>query len=123
MYTKYGQTDVSTSSASSSLSTNSTLDPQMDLFYSLRQESVKRVRSDQSATNEYGRYIETDWIQNMTLVKFNNFDILAWWKGMKNQFSVLPAMAQDLLAVQASTVYYRYEEQDSHGLLWRCVFA
>ena len=35
---------------------------------------------------------------------FENFDILAWWKGNESQFPVLAAITRDLLTVQASTV-------------------
>ncbi|GJU50710.1 zinc finger BED domain-containing protein RICESLEEPER 2 [Tanacetum coccineum] len=73
------------------------MDTQMDLFYSLRQESTKWARSDQSSTNEFGRYIGTDWINTMGPEEFKQFDILAWWKGRESQFLVLAAMAWDLL--------------------------
>ncbi|KAD1274136.1 hypothetical protein E3N88_43079 [Mikania micrantha] len=36
--------------------------------------------------------------------RFENFDILAWWKQKESQFPILSAMARDLLSVQASTV-------------------
>ncbi|GKA14610.1 zinc finger BED domain-containing protein RICESLEEPER 2 [Tanacetum coccineum] len=36
--------------------------------------------------------------------EFTQFDILAWWKGKESQFSVLAAMARDLLNVQAFMV-------------------
>ncbi|GJV25405.1 zinc finger BED domain-containing protein RICESLEEPER 2 [Tanacetum coccineum] len=91
-------------SASLSFSANTTMDPQMGLFYSLRQESAKWARSDQSSTNEIGRYIRIDWINTMGPEEFTKFDILAWWKGRESQFSVLAVMARDLLSVQPSTV-------------------
>ncbi|GJY35569.1 zinc finger BED domain-containing protein RICESLEEPER 2 [Tanacetum coccineum] len=95
-----GVVNVSTTSApsSSSMSTNTSI------FHTLRQESVKRARSDQIGTNEFGRYTGTDWISAMEQEEFNNFDILSWWKGRQTQFPVLSIMARDLLSVQASTV-------------------
>ncbi|GJW91002.1 zinc finger BED domain-containing protein RICESLEEPER 2 [Tanacetum coccineum] len=80
------------------------MDPQMGLFYRLRQEYTKRARGDQSPTNEFGRYVGTDWIDTVQPEEFTKFDILAWWKGRESQFPVLAAMARDLLSVQASTV-------------------
>nr|GEZ64644.1 zinc finger BED domain-containing protein RICESLEEPER 2 [Tanacetum cinerariifolium] len=60
--------------------------------------------SDNTGTNEFGRYAETDWIISMEQEEFNEFDILSWWKGRQSQFPVLSIMARDLLSVQASTV-------------------
>ncbi|KAE8696003.1 Cyclin-D2-1 [Hibiscus syriacus] len=40
----------------------------------------------------------------MTFEEFESLDILAWWKEKEAQFPILPAMARDLLTVQASTV-------------------
>ncbi|GJZ25569.1 zinc finger BED domain-containing protein RICESLEEPER 2 [Tanacetum coccineum] len=99
-FNKYGSKDVSTTSApsSSSMSSNTSI------FHTLRQESVKRSRSDNTGTNEFGRYTGTDWIISMEQEEFNNFDILSWWKGRQSQFPVLSIMARDLLSVQASTV-------------------
>nr|GEV19776.1 zinc finger BED domain-containing protein RICESLEEPER 2-like [Tanacetum cinerariifolium] len=74
------------------------------IFHTLRQESVKRSRSDNTATNEFERYAGTDWIISMEQEEFNAFDILSWWKGRQSQFPVLSIMARDLLSVQASTV-------------------
>ncbi|GJS16342.1 zinc finger BED domain-containing protein RICESLEEPER 2-like protein [Tanacetum coccineum] len=133
-YNKYGSTNVSTSSTSSSFSTNTTMDSMLGLFYSLRQENTKRARSDQSSTNEVERYIGNDWINTMGRKEFTKFDILAWCKGMESQFPVLAAMARDLLSVQASTVASESTFSISGRVLsirrtrltlhlWRCVFA
>ncbi|GJX43242.1 zinc finger BED domain-containing protein RICESLEEPER 2 [Tanacetum coccineum] len=99
-FNKYGSPNVSTSSAPSSSSTSS----KFSLSHTLRQESVKRVRSDQTGTNEFGRYTITDWISALGQEEFESFDILSWWKARKSQFPVLAIMARDLLSVQASTV-------------------
>ncbi|GJX70099.1 zinc finger BED domain-containing protein RICESLEEPER 2 [Tanacetum coccineum] len=103
-FNKYGSTNVLTSSASSSFSTNATMDSILGLFYSLRQESTKRAKTDQSSTKEFRRYIGTDWINTMGPEEFTKFDILTWWKGRESRFPVLAAMARDLLSVQASTI-------------------
>nr|GEW96491.1 zinc finger BED domain-containing protein RICESLEEPER 2 [Tanacetum cinerariifolium] len=99
-FNKYGSKNVSTCSAPSSSSTSSNT----SIFHMLRQESVKRSRSDNTGTNEFGRYAGTNWIISMEQEEFNEFDILSWWKGRQSQFSVLSIMARDLLSVQASTV-------------------
>nr|GEZ56580.1 zinc finger BED domain-containing protein RICESLEEPER 2 [Tanacetum cinerariifolium] len=67
-------------------------------------KKVKRSRSDNTGTNEFGRYTETDWIISMEQEEFNNFDILSWWKVRQSQFPVLSIMARDLLSIQASRV-------------------
>nr|GEW42592.1 zinc finger BED domain-containing protein RICESLEEPER 2-like [Tanacetum cinerariifolium] len=59
---------------------------------------------NQTSTNEFERYIGTDWINAMEQEEFESFDILSWWKGRQYQFPVLSIMARDLLSVQASTV-------------------
>nr|GEU96589.1 zinc finger BED domain-containing protein RICESLEEPER 2-like [Tanacetum cinerariifolium] len=94
------QEDVSTSSApsSSSMSSNTSI------FHTLRQESVKRSRSDNTGNNKFMRYTGTDCIISMEQEEFNNFDILSWGKGRQSQFPVLSIMARDLLSVQASTI-------------------
>nr|GEZ31193.1 putative transcription factor/ chromatin remodeling BED-type(Zn) family [Tanacetum cinerariifolium] len=99
-FNKYGSENVSTSSApsSSSMSSNTSI------FHTLRQESVKRSRSDNTGTNEFRRYARTDWIISMEQEEFNAFDILTWWKGRQSQFPVLSIMARDLLSVQAFTL-------------------
>nr|GEX02511.1 zinc finger BED domain-containing protein RICESLEEPER 2-like [Tanacetum cinerariifolium] len=74
------------------------------IFHTLRQESVKRSRSDNTGRKEFGRYAGTDWIISMEQEEFNEFDILSWWKRRQSQFPVLSIMARDLLSVQASTV-------------------
>nr|GEX43321.1 RNA-directed DNA polymerase, eukaryota, reverse transcriptase zinc-binding domain protein [Tanacetum cinerariifolium] len=81
-FNKYGSKNVPTSSAhsSSSMSSNTSI------FHTLRQESVKRSRSDNTGTNEFGRYAGTDWIISMEQEEFNAFDILSWWKGRQSQF-------------------------------------
>ncbi|GKC96698.1 hypothetical protein Tco_1162140 [Tanacetum coccineum] len=58
----------------------------LGLYHTLREESVKRARIDQTDNNEFGRYIETDWIRDMRPEEFANFNILAWWKGRQAQF-------------------------------------
>ncbi|GJY47724.1 zinc finger BED domain-containing protein RICESLEEPER 2 [Tanacetum coccineum] len=101
-FNKYGSKDVSTTSApsSSSMSSNTSI------FHTLRQESVKRSRSDNTGTNEFGMIITGIrlWCISHEQEEFNNFDILSWWKGRQSQFPVLSIMARDLLSVQASTV-------------------
>nr|GEZ17720.1 zinc finger BED domain-containing protein RICESLEEPER 2 [Tanacetum cinerariifolium] len=80
------------------------MDSMLGLFYSLRQENTKRAKSNQTLTNEFGRYIGTDWINTMGPEEFTKLDILTWWKGRESQFSVLAIMARDLLSVHASTI-------------------
>ena len=80
------------------------MDPELNLFSNLRQESGKRARSENLSSNEYGRYTGTDWINTMTHDEFKNFDVLNWWKLRESQFPVLAHMARDLLSVQASMV-------------------
>ncbi|GKA91979.1 zinc finger BED domain-containing protein RICESLEEPER 2 [Tanacetum coccineum] len=89
-FNKYGSRNVSTISApsSSSMSTNTSV------FHTLRQESVKRARSDQIGTNEFGRYTGTDWISAMEQASIDH----------GSRFPVLSIMARDLLSLQASTV-------------------
>nr|GEW72797.1 replication protein A 70 kDa DNA-binding subunit B [Tanacetum cinerariifolium] len=84
------------------------------IFHTLRQESVKQSRSDNTGTNEFGRYAGTDWIISMEQEEFNAFDILAWWKGRQSQFPVLSIMARDLLSVQASTDHLDAQERIQH---------
>ena len=103
-FEKYGATNVGTSSVPSMWTSSSSVDPDLDLFSSLRQESGKRARSDNLTSNEYGRYTGTDWLNTITSEEFKKFDVLNWWKQRESQFPVLAAMARDLLSVQASTV-------------------
>ncbi|GKD35997.1 zinc finger BED domain-containing protein RICESLEEPER 2 [Tanacetum coccineum] len=60
---------------------SSSISSSTSIFHKLRQESVKRSRSDNTGTNEFGRYTGTDWIIFMEQKEFNNFDILSLWKG------------------------------------------
>ncbi|GJU21362.1 zinc finger BED domain-containing protein RICESLEEPER 2 [Tanacetum coccineum] len=76
----------------------------LSIFQRLRQESIKRSRSENTGTNEFGRYTGTDWIIDMEQEELNNFNILCWWKERQSQFLVLSIMAGDLLSIQASTV-------------------
>lgn len=105
-FEKYGATNVGTSSVPSMWSSSSTVDPDLDLFSNLRQESGKRARSENLNSNEYGRYTGTEWLNTITAEELKKFDslLLNWWKQMESQFPVLAAMARDLLSVQASTV-------------------
>ena len=50
------------------------------------------------------RYTGTDFLSVMSPEDFATFDILAWWREKEQQFSILAAMARDLLTVEASTV-------------------
>ncbi|GJW21444.1 zinc finger BED domain-containing protein RICESLEEPER 2 [Tanacetum coccineum] len=96
--------DEETSKKQNSAPSSSSISSSTSIFHTLRQESVKRSRSDNTGTNEFGRYTGTDWIISMEQKEFNNFDILSLWKGRQSQFPVLSIMARDLLSVQAFTV-------------------
>ncbi|KAL4590434.1 hypothetical protein LXL04_003363 [Taraxacum kok-saghyz] len=54
------------------------------LYNTLRNDNTKRARS--------------------STPKFENLNVLGWWKEKESQFPILAAMARDLLTVQASTV-------------------
>ncbi|PWA81589.1 squalene synthase [Artemisia annua] len=97
-FQKYGAKHVGTSSVPNMWASSSNVDPVLDLFSSLRQESGKRARSENITSNEYGRYTGTDWLNTITPDEFKNFDVLNWWKQRESQFPVLAAMARDLLS-------------------------
>nr|GEW54638.1 zinc finger BED domain-containing protein RICESLEEPER 2-like [Tanacetum cinerariifolium] len=73
------------------------------LYHALRNASLKRSRGNTSSS-ELERYQGSDFVSQLTVEEFENFDILGWWKEWESQFPVLAAMARDLLTVQASTV-------------------
>ncbi|GKC11259.1 zinc finger BED domain-containing protein RICESLEEPER 2-like protein [Tanacetum coccineum] len=73
------------------------------LYNLLRNECSKRSRANTSSS-ELERYEGSDFVSQLTLQEFENFDILGWWKEWESQFPVLATMARDLLTVQASTV-------------------
>ncbi|KAJ9547064.1 hypothetical protein OSB04_019607 [Centaurea solstitialis] len=77
----------------------------MTFYNSLGSFQSKRSRTT-SPTSELGNYISTDFISNMSFEQYFSLDVLAWWKEKEGQFSVLAAMARDLLTVQASTGYF-----------------
>lgn len=103
--TKYGSTNIhdmmqnTGASGSTSHQNNETI----RLYNTLRNENSKRARSN-TPSSELGRYIGSDFLSQMSIQEFENFDILAWWKGKETQFPILAAMARDLLSSQASTV-------------------
>lgn len=73
------------------------------LYNTLRNENTKRARST-TPSSELGRYMGSDFLSQMSVEDFENFNMMAWWKGRESQFPILAAMARDLLTVQASTV-------------------
>lgn len=46
----------------------------------------------------------TNFLAGMGVHEFRHSDILAWWKGMEDQFPILSAIVWDLLTVQASMI-------------------
>ena len=69
----------------------------------MRNENVKRQKGN-TPSSEFMRYTGTDFLSVMSPEEFVTFDILAWWRGKEQQFTILAAIARDLLTVQASTV-------------------
>ena len=106
--TRYGpnaQFPVSsgTSVGSSSSRTSKSKHPRLNLINTVRNETAKRQRGA-APLSELALYKATDFISTYTNEDFEQFDLLAWWKGKENAFPILATMARDLLTVQASTV-------------------
>jgi hypothetical protein len=105
-FVKHGNTNVGSTSSSSSYFTYQSSNPMTNFLNQLRSENTKRARGDGegSMSGEFGRYTQTDFLATMGSDEFASFDILAWWKARESQFPILSIMARDLLSVQASTV-------------------
>ena len=99
---KYGSASIIHEQMASG-STSSRLNPELNLYNSLRNAGSKRSRGN-TPCSELGRYIGTDFLSSMLIEEFSNFNILAWWKERESHFPVLAAMTCDLLSVQASMV-------------------
>ncbi|KAI3829005.1 hypothetical protein L1987_03118 [Smallanthus sonchifolius] len=84
-------------------SSSSSRNVNLNLYNEMRNEFTKRARGS-TPSSELGRYTGTNFLSFMSPDVFEDFDILAWWKGNESTFPVLSAMARDLLTVQASTV-------------------
>ncbi|KAI3761392.1 hypothetical protein L1987_51806 [Smallanthus sonchifolius] len=84
-------------------SSSSSRNVNLNLYNEERNEFTKRARGS-TPSSELGRYTRTNFLSFMSPDVFEDFDILAWWKGNESTFPVLSAMARDLLTVQASTV-------------------
>lgn len=77
-------------------------------FVSDIQQTISQISGSSSFnTNEVSDlylYSRTDFICTMSQEESENLDILQWWNKHSRQYTVLAAIARDLLTVQASTV-------------------
>ncbi|GJY63892.1 zinc finger BED domain-containing protein RICESLEEPER 2 [Tanacetum coccineum] len=55
-------------------------------------------------SNEYERYVNSDFVHSSTLKSLQLFDILRFWKENETMFPVLSRMTMDIISVQASSV-------------------
>ncbi|GKD20400.1 zinc finger BED domain-containing protein RICESLEEPER 2 [Tanacetum coccineum] len=101
-YLKYGNPTQSTSAASSSRSNSG--NPMTQLLNRLKENSNKPAKNDRLASNEYKRYVTTDFISHLPTDEFASFDVLGFWKAKESMFHVLSRMAPDILNVQATSV-------------------
>ncbi|GJY25189.1 hypothetical protein Tco_0399915 [Tanacetum coccineum] len=83
-FLKYGNPTQSTSAASSSRSNSG--NPMTQLLNRLRENSNKRAKNDRLASNEYERYVTTDFISHIPTEQFRTFDVLGFWKAKEQDF-------------------------------------
>ncbi|GJW89576.1 zinc finger BED domain-containing protein RICESLEEPER 2 [Tanacetum coccineum] len=101
-YLKYGNPTQSTSAASSSRSHSG--NPMTNLLNRLKENSNKRAKSDRLSSNEYERYVTTDFISHLRPNEFAGVDVLGFWKAKESMFPILSRMARDIISVQATSV-------------------
>ncbi|GJW78472.1 zinc finger BED domain-containing protein RICESLEEPER 2 [Tanacetum coccineum] len=90
------------SAASSSMSNSG--NPMTQLLNQLKENSNKLAKNDHLASNEYERYVTTDFISHLPIDEFASFDVLGFWKAKESMFLVLSRMARDILSVQATSI-------------------
>ncbi|KAI3821268.1 hypothetical protein L1987_08832 [Smallanthus sonchifolius] len=83
-------------------SSSSSRNVNLNLYNEMRNEFSKRAQ-ESTPSSELRRYIGTNFLSFMSSDVFEDFDILAWWKGNEATFSFFSVMASDVLSVQAST--------------------
>nr|GEW03588.1 zinc finger, RING/FYVE/PHD-type [Tanacetum cinerariifolium]GEX55251.1 zinc finger, RING/FYVE/PHD-type [Tanacetum cinerariifolium] len=114
-YLKYGNPTQSTSAASSSRSHSG--NPMTQLLNLLKENSNKRAKNDRLSSNEYERYVTTDFISHISTDEFAIFDVLGVWKAKELMFLVLSRMAQDIISVQATLVAFESDFSTSGRVL------
>ncbi|GKD21380.1 zinc finger BED domain-containing protein RICESLEEPER 2-like protein [Tanacetum coccineum] len=77
----------------------------------------KQARNDRLPSNEYERYVTTDFISHLLTDEFATFDVLGFWKSKEIQFPVLSRMAQDILSIQAISIAFDFAFSTSGRVL------
>nr|GEZ60427.1 zinc finger BED domain-containing protein RICESLEEPER 2-like [Tanacetum cinerariifolium] len=91
--------------------------PMTQLLNRLKENSNKRAINDSLTSNEYERYVTTDFISHLLTDEFATFDVLGFWKSKASQFPVLSGMARDILSVQATLVASEFAVSTSGRVL------
>nr|GEW90466.1 zinc finger BED domain-containing protein RICESLEEPER 2 [Tanacetum cinerariifolium] len=105
-YTKYGNptTTESNSRGGGSSSRASHRNQVTSLLRRLKEHKNKKARSDPSLSSKHERYVHSDFVTHLQTTKFENFDVLGFWKAKETMFLVLSRIAMDILSVQATSV-------------------
>ncbi|GKA00176.1 zinc finger BED domain-containing protein RICESLEEPER 2-like protein [Tanacetum coccineum] len=114
-YTKYGNptTTESSSGGGGSSSRASHGNQAITLLRRLKEHKNKRARSDPSLSSEYERYVHSDFVTMLQTTEFETFDVVGFWKAKETMFPVLSRMDMDILSVQATSVAYHLDTQES----------
>ncbi|GJY59859.1 zinc finger BED domain-containing protein RICESLEEPER 2-like protein [Tanacetum coccineum] len=68
-----------------------------NLLNKLKESSNKRARNDRLASNEYERYVTSDFVSHLLIEELAGYDVLGFWKAKESTFLVLSRMARDIL--------------------------
>ncbi|GJZ23105.1 zinc finger BED domain-containing protein RICESLEEPER 2 [Tanacetum coccineum] len=69
--------------------------------------------SDPSLSSEYERYVHSSFVTMLQTTEFETFDVVGFWKAKETMFPVLSRMDMDILSVQATSVAYHLDTQES----------
>ncbi|GKF85070.1 hypothetical protein Tco_0249968 [Tanacetum coccineum] len=68
-----------------------------NLLNKLKESSNKPARNDRLASNEYERYVISDFVSHLSTEELAGYDVLGFWKAKKSTFFVLSRIARDIL--------------------------
>ncbi|GKB89620.1 zinc finger BED domain-containing protein RICESLEEPER 2, partial [Tanacetum coccineum] len=114
-YLKYVNPTQSSNAASSSRSNSG--NPMTNLLNKLKENSHKRAKNDRIASNEYERYVQSDFVYHLSTKELVGYDVLGFWKAKESTFPVLSQMARDVLSVQATSVAFESAFSTSERVL------
>nr|GEW46685.1 glycine--tRNA ligase, mitochondrial 1-like [Tanacetum cinerariifolium] len=65
--------------------------------------SLKGARNDRIASNEYERYVQSNFVSHISTEELVGYDILGLWRAKESTFPVLSQMARDVLSYEDVT--------------------